>query len=273
MAEIAIRRASLWREAWSAIKASAPSFWPWALGFGVVLAIPYFLMMFFAPSDIQQQLRANPQLFKQHPEIAQQYLVGLWHQLPWFILLFLIMSLGYYIFTVMYLRFAMINNCPNYSVGGYFYWLGKVLLKWLRFLWVLIPILGFFIYMRSILRYQLVCPLAALRHGSELKTSWNLTKCNWWRIFGNAFVLGLLLAVIIAGLFVISLIPIFVIFALIHLDQHSTAFQLVISLTQGLTGSVMMASFSIFSCTTYRILSQEAQQATALPSAAVARPA
>jgi hypothetical protein len=55
-----------------------------------------------------------------------------------------------------------------------------------------------------VFRYTLVGPLAAGGADPVLKTSWEMTKGNWWRIFGNSLLFGIVAIVFILATSVIE---------------------------------------------------------------------
>jgi hypothetical protein len=260
------QRISLWRATWSDLEEASNLWWPWVLGFALAIGIVYFAASGFGP-DPELMKQYTPEALKQHPERMQAYvgvlLSGAGPLLLQLLFIILLQSVAHYSFGVLYLRYAMKTTPPEYSVNGYFYWLGKVSWKYLRpILWILIPFVGMFFYIRSTVRYAAVTPLALLRRSPELETSWNLTEGNWWRIFGNQLMLVIIFifASLIAGAVVGFLIA-----SVVHGDTHAAFYRLVLSLLQGLWASAITLAMSFYSCVVYRTLMREQKT---VPSAA-----
>ncbi len=160
----------------------------------------------------------------------------------------------------------MKGNRPEYSFSNYFYWLGRTVRKWLCVFWVFIPIAGLYFYIRAIINYQLVSPLAALRRGNELQKSRELVRGSWWRVAGSQFVIAL--PFIALGLinFAIAYELVFV----ANLKPEDLGSTIFLDLLQNVIAAFSVFVFPVFSCTCYRILSQEARQlaANTMPTAA-----
>lgn len=110
-------------------------------------------------------------------------------------------AVAFYFMSVFYLR-KELASVPNYSVSGFRYWVSKLSWKYTRpMLWLFLPVIGWVMYYRSMLRYELVGYLALMGHDEPLNASWDITENNVWRIFGSQIVLGLLYGFIIVVCF------------------------------------------------------------------------
>jgi len=269
MAASADPKASLFRETWGAIMASRKAWAPWVLGLSVVLAaVQWFYVSTLSTNPIMEQYRQNPQLFqeqaKQHPEMTDQLVqasfIGIGHTFLYLLVLFAIQLPVFYVLVVTYLRFAMVKSQPELSASGFFHWFGRILWKYIRpVLWNLIPFVGPFFYIRSIVRYEVVTPLAILGRGPELPTSWNLTEGNWWRIFLNRIGLILVMAILVWGVF---LIPIVITGMTAQGDFKASLPHAVMSLAQGVWYSMALVVASVYTCTVYRVLLKERRAAS-----------
>jgi hypothetical protein len=247
------------------------------IGFGLLMAaMQFFLGEPVSPMnpDTLAQIQQNPDLIRhptaaflgQHPEYEKPPVLA---TLGYLMINILLHVGSVYAFTMTYLRFAMRKNQPEYDVGGFFYWLGKILWKYIRpLLWVLLPIVGFFFYVRSLIRSAAVSPLAILQRGPELEASWEMTEGHAWRIFWNQICLDVFLGFTI---FLILIIPGIILGIIVGmhggssmLDNFGTpAFRIAIGLVSGMTSSFMLLANSVFSCTVYRVLLQERKAASA----------
>lgn len=259
MAVSGISKASLLGETLKEIKINLKVLAPRVLLFTIAEAavqIPLILSITQMPA--LQQLQNDPQFAANNPAAATEVLhqvLGLFSVLiP---LIIFISSVGVYYFTVSYLRVAVKKSPPNYSVKNFFHWFCMVAWKSLRpILWNLIPVAGVFIYLRSLIRYQVVGPLAIFGRSPELKRSWDLTKGNVWRILLNQ--IGLVIIVALA-----IYLPVYMLLKIV--GNTSIIFKILSGIVAAFQGSFMVMVSAVYSCTVYRILlSEQRQQAPAV---------
>lgn len=271
MSNAPYQRASLFKETLKAAYASARWLWPWILGTMATMLVLYALQynsISHSPAmEMVRQCQSKAYEFKQHPELGRQCAAANFAVIPkYFVFLlpmFLIESIFIYGFTVAFLRLAMKTARPEYSFGGYFYWLGKVIWKYTRpCLWLLIPIVGMFFYCRSLVKYALVTPLAVLRRTPELQKSWDMTTGHWWRIFWNQ--VGLIICIAVP-LWILFLLPLIITPKDILSYARSSDMQVISALMMPLYNVAVLGLSVIFSCTTYRVLLQEKKLAESLP--------
>jgi hypothetical protein len=223
-----------------------------------------------------QALGKDPHYLQQHPEAIKSIAKSCVFQ-------FILIVPQTYVFTVSYLRRELQTGTPEFSANNFFYWLGKAVQK---FLLLLVPglimvsllsvgvifklvILCIFFFLLSIpvlwfvflLTYRLilVTPLAVLRQTPVFKTSWNLTRGNWWRLFGNFVVLSFVL-------FLTIYLPFLIVkyFLALFLDPASTFMSFILTLGQGVWQAVSGLAMVIFNCTTYRVLLRESSESKSL---------
>jgi len=104
-------------------------------------------------------------------------------------------AFAYYYFALYYIK-KEINDAPKYSLSGFWRYISLVSWKYTRpILWNFIPIFGQIMYIRSILRYELVGYLTLMEDKEPLKTSWEMTKDNAINILAVQMFLLLLLLV------------------------------------------------------------------------------
>jgi hypothetical protein len=103
----------------------------------------------------------------------------------------LLFSVIAYLFSTLALQ-RVTEKKLGFSLEAYGLYLGRVLLKYVRpLLWLALPIVGWFMYARSILRSTLVAPLSLLDDEAVFKSSWRLTENNAWRLFGVSIAVSL----------------------------------------------------------------------------------
>ncbi len=276
MVDGAIKKTSLFKETFVTLKATASEWWPWMLVFGLFFGIlqvefswlsarsPFMQFMHQHP-----ELQGHPEVLKKNKELMQQYMTVVGASLPDFLGYMSLYVLGtlvleavaFYIMTVMQMRFAFPATTIEYSVRNFFYWFGKVLWKYIRpVLWVLLPIIGMFFYLRSTIHYTLVGPLAILRKGDELKTSWAMAEGNWWRIFGNEFAVILCLMLIVIC---VSLVPGVLVLAG---GTESKAAQIFMGIWQGAFVSLGVITSTTYATVAYRVLLVENQSKMTPPT-------
>lgn len=257
--KVSTNRASMIGESFRAMMASWGEMLPYLVGFGVFSAILTYCQGYvFSENSLLTQVKDNPDLLKQDPKLLDQALTE-WKNVMLPLLSYYIVSwLGYlvawYVFTVQFLR-TLTTKAPVCSVGGFFQWLGPMIWKFIRpILWILLPIIGIFFYLRSIVRYTLVSPLVIFGRTPALKKSWELTQGNWWRIFFSQMVLvfGVTLAI-----FAFFFIPALVLGITTHGDMRSPVYLVVDSAVSGIAASLVTWTGAVFSCVAYRILLQE----------------
>jgi hypothetical protein len=253
---VVYEKISLWRTAWAEIKTTKDVWWPWVAGFIVLFtAITVITQLIVPVTELDREA------LKQHPEMILKFFKPL---IPSFLII-LGLDLGAaYGFATLYLQHAVKNNPPAFSANNFFFWLGKILLKYLRPMpWLLLSPLfgiGLIFYYRSIFRRAIVTPLAILRQEPVLQRSWDLTKDNVWRIIWGYFVLNLVIMLIVLG---VALIPAVVWVIATHGDRQSIFYIGGHALFRGVsTGTTTMAN-AIFSCTVYRVLLREQSATTA----------
>jgi len=90
----------------------------------------------------------------------------------------------FYYVSIAYMKQEM-EYPPEISFRGFRHYTGCVIWKYLHpVFWNVIPVLGQIMYVRSLIRYELVGPFALMEKGDELKASWEMTEGKALRIFG-----------------------------------------------------------------------------------------
>lgn len=278
MTNLTAKRVSLFRETIAVVKATVSEWWPWVLVFGLFFAaLQIGLAQISAQGPLAEFMQQHPEMrdnedyFKAHPEIMKQYNDLVIVSMPRLIggfSIYLILAVALYGSAIYMFAVIMMNKLwpslrLNYSVGAFVYWFKKMVWKYLRpILWCLLPIIGMFFYMRSLVKYVAVSPLALLQKGDELKTSWQLTNNNWWRIFGNQCLLSLaiFLVAFVFGL-VITLVAL-----VITMGHKTPAFNDVVAFAQGMSMAFGSALAAAFACVVYKVLSEEAGENNAADS-------
>jgi hypothetical protein len=216
-------------------------------------------------AKIKQQI----EIIKQHPEQKEEAMKQvqlLKQQMPtfppmksmfflvtlYFLGLLVALSGAYYYFTLSYMQKLWPAKAKQPGVGHFFYWLRKILWKYIRpILWMLLPLIGPIFWLRSVYRSFVVSPLALMQEGDELKNSWDLTKGKVWRIIGNYWGFGICLAVLVW-------LPLGILLGVIYvLGGKSASYQIFSSLISAISIAFGAYCGSIFSCVAYRILKDE----------------
>jgi len=103
---------------------------------------------------------------------------------------------GYYYLSMTYLK-RVLTDVPRMSEVHFWRYARLILWKYIRPLcWNIIPLLGQFMYVRSLLKYELVGYLTLMGHPEPLKESWNRTEGNLWRIYGVQFAWGIIFSLV-----------------------------------------------------------------------------
>lgn len=278
MADNLVVKRSLFRETLAALKMTAPHWWAWVLVFGLLLgALQIGSIQFQAHNPLLQfydqhpEIKAHPETLKDNPQLNAQYMALLFQSLPmlmaylgvYMLVYMVIEAAAFYIFAVMYMQITMPAANLRYNLSDFYYWVKRVSWKYTRpILWLLLPVIGLFFYMRSIVRYLVVTPLALLRQPEDLETSWALTKGKWWRLFGNQLAVALCLMV---GVFFVSLIPAFLLVLLTH-GTKPPAYQAAMALLQGMAMAFGTVTSALYCCVAYRILIEENDAKKSLPT-------
>jgi hypothetical protein len=261
MADGQTKKTSLFSETWNALKASKNIWWHWAAGVGLFMAIANWVYGQRTPlsAPMMKMLHDNPSFFKEHPELIphfmQNTIVDLSVLLVYMLFAFLIHSITFYFVTVGYLRFSGIRPQLTYSRESFFHWLGQVVWKYSRpSLWLLLPFIGVFFYIRSTIYYAVVSPLAILGRGNELPTSWKMTQNNWWRIFLNQVGINIVMGLCV---WLVALVPMIAVLIIVYGKTHAPLYVGFVSIVQGLALGIGMAATAIYTCTVYRVLTEE----------------
>lgn len=261
MTDIAGSKVSLFSETLKEIKTNIKVLVPYLLVIGVVFAVVEISMAFsFASSDVLHKLQSDPKATRNDPAAGIEAFHLFVRSFVIFApLLFIVNSSALYLFSTTYLRAVVKKDPPICSLKNYFYWLGKVVWKNVRPIpWILIPVVGLFFYWRSLLRYQVVGPLALFKRGPELKRSWDLTENNVWRILLNLIGVGLVLVLSVWGVFLIPLV------FLAFIGHASMIYQIVSALATATQGCIITLGSAVYSCTVYRVLLTEQRQANSV---------
>jgi len=276
-------KASLWRETLPALKQVIAARWPWLLAFILISGAAQYFIFSQAPTPaIMAQLKANPLLFKQHPELEPHtgvlsFLIAIGQ--------LMLTIFACYISPLFYLQLAAKNAPPQPTVGGFFYWFGKSIQKYLIWIGVLlvtglalgilfallavikppgiikipltlVSVIGVFVLSYYVyFRLYLVTPLAILGKSPVIKTSRELTKGKCWRIFWNAFALFVITGVV----FIIPLL------GLMYVKFHgmfsgqpaNPVIDIVLPLIQSSLSGVFIMTAAVYQCTIYRIILRE----------------
>lgn len=181
----------------------------------------------------------------------------------------LLMLSGCFMAVLVYFSYLNIlkhgfNKTVQPSIKGFFRWFGFTLWQYIKpVLWNFIPFVGQFLYVRSLVHYTCVEPLATVSGpSSPMKSSWKIVSGNAWRIFG-------VLLASYAIMFVVSLGVTFIVSLLSFLIASKLGNTSVTALTIFVAYGVFMALFYRFNCalkcTILSVLSQEkaAAQVTA----------
>lgn len=266
------KKKSLFRETLKSVQATVQEWWPWVLVFGLFFAaLQICIMQTLTHSPMMQfiqqhpEVQSDPNFSKTHPELFKQYTattqnfvqecaLGL---VPYLLAILLVDALAIYVFVVIVVNYLRPQAKLRHNFSDFFYWFRKSLWKYFRpILWCFIPIIGAFFYVRSIVRYAVVSPLAVLQQGEELKTSWDLTKGNWWRIFGNQLLLAIAM-----WLISVVIVQILTFLALLLTGGHKTSAVLdIASFVQGMMMAVAAVASAAFSCAVYDVFSGEFTQ-------------
>jgi|GEM_PF-3331509 len=283
MTQANVENLSLWRETWREFKASAPVWWPWVLGAAVIFAFIVLASFTFGGATLSVG-RDNVEALKENSKLLTLKVITEFLSL-------IVNILCVYVFTVLYLRYAVKKNPPEFGFGNFFYWLGRVVAKYavvlgpviiasviiaviasasshkgsdgdnaFSFVFAMILAAAFIFAAVAAIRLMLVTPLAIFRRKPVLKRSWNLTLGNWWRIFGNSLMLMLILFVlmIVGGIA-------FVIIAMFAGGNDSMLGRGLWGLFMGLFSSGTIMLWCIFTCTVYRVLLREQRETAATP--------
>ncbi len=270
----------MWKESLRSFRQSWPEWIKWAVVFALVFAVlEFFMLKEYGPYNAALLAIVKSQ---SSPQDMQAQLQAL--QKPNSLVMIAILALyfiQFYFFNVLFLRRKPIVAAPDPSLGGFFYMLGKLLLKYLLIYgWMLlftIPLvlaglllkgqskgaflsfamtglLTFIGMVYFFMRYSMVFPLASEGLTSALKRSAQLTKGNIWRLIGNLIVLTLisspLLGVSMAISWNVMGIPFWE-------SVPETAVMAIIIASIGAVAGVL---FSAYSCTTCHILYREKRQ-------------
>ncbi|MDE2029842.1 MAG: hypothetical protein KGI97_04680 [Alphaproteobacteria bacterium] len=254
-------RVSLSKAAWDELLASRTVWWPWVLAFGVMLAVIALL----TPATH----RIPPEVSRQHPEMAFKELKTL---MPYMIARMAVSFMAIYAFTVAYLQYTVKANPPSASLGGFFFWLGRLAAKIFRpILWLLLPIIGIVFYVRSLVRRTTVTPMAVLRQKDIMRRSWDLTEGHVWRIIGHSLLLDLRVFFYALGAFVIIVIPVALVAYLLHVRVW-LAISVAGKLFQGGLDALLIMATSIYYCTVLRVLLKEKKEAVSEAEASLSSP-
>ncbi len=175
---------------------------------------------------------------------------------------------------------------------NFFYWLGWDLIKWAIVLmpplilpalfivirdfipfesasaavFVILIIASIFFALLSSIRLTLVTPLAVIRSKPVLKGSWNMTRGKWWRIFGNSWMIYLIILAYQLGLSIalsVLSFPASKVLGSVSVPLMKLFSILMLYFYVGLMFSVPVLVAAFFSCAVYRMLLKEKEQTEA----------
>jgi len=254
---------SLSQQTMKIIKATASQWWPWFLLFGLVLgAIQMAFTHYFDNSPIVQffeqhpELQDNPDLLKTNQDLNNQYLAVVTDNfaelLGYFSLYFIVMTavqvVVFYFFAVVYTNRAMPQLNLTVNMQDFNYWAKQVAWKYTKpLLWLLLPVIGIYFYMRAVVRTMPVTPLALMRAGDELKTSWTMTEGKAWRLFGQQMLVVVMLTALWWFVFVL---PVSLLAFAVN-GQDTPAFHALTALAQGMMMSLLLLGSAIYCVVAY----------------------
>jgi hypothetical protein len=281
LSKITPARAKIWCESFAALRRNVIVLWPWALGFALLSAVGNYLMIkdqLPMIKDMIHDIRIGIRPVAGKPSSAfftKGQLINSFTQLA-----------SLYCYIVVYLKREPITIRPTFSLNGFFYWLGKLILKIIAvsfmtfaitlavfipgilltlivpesklFVMIVIVIVAICAISYTSVKYWLVGPLAVSQIKPTLKTSWLLTQGSWWRLGWQVFVFGfMLILTMIIGLLLYALI----VFGLLRSEIDSLTSILGLSMVIGVYSLLAAPAMGVFFCTAARILYEEKQVA------------
>lgn len=201
---------SIFKETWGAMKAHLRLILAASLIFGAIYGAVYH----FSPvkelnlpiSEMcESQLDVQACQAEHKAEIQQEALnfgLELWDNISMLSLLFFFamvaFAYAYYYISVRYLQRTVVG-APEVSMGAFWRYVCLLSWKYTRpILWNFIPVLGQIMYIRSLVRYDLVGYLTLMGHDAPLKASWQITKGNVWRLIGVQIAWGIITAILVS---------------------------------------------------------------------------
>jgi hypothetical protein len=254
---------SLSQQTMTIIKATVSQWWPWFLLFGLILGVIQMAFThYFDNSPIVQffeqhiELQSNPEILKTNQALYDEYVALVTENFPellgyftlYLIILTAVQIVVFYFFAVVYLNRALPEASLTINAKDFSYWGKQVAWKYTRpFLWLLLPVIGIYFYMRSVVRSMVVTPLALLRAGNELETSWTMTEGKAWRLFGQQMLV--VFTLIIFSWFVFIL-PVSLLALATH-TEDTAAFHALTGLAQGMMTSLLLLGSAIYCVVAY----------------------
>lgn len=270
-----LERASFWRETLLPLKRTIQLQWRWVLGLALAMAAAQFVIYGkFDQKALESQISNDPKDAAKNLAVMAK----MWGYMGRaFVAQAMLYAVAVYVSTSLFLQREAISSPPQMSLGNFLYWFFK---GCQRYLIVLLPILllgvafgvlgalqisqpvtklvapillaatiVFCLFLTY--RLSLITPLAVLRREPVLRTSWQITEGQCWRIWWGFFVLSLIV------------LPVFLIpyaGSVIAAEQWgdiSIGARLLSAVAQGVWGAVIATASAVYYCTVYRILLHE----------------
>jgi hypothetical protein len=277
-------KAKLWLEGLLAFRRHVRAWTPPAIAFFLVYAV----IGFFAFVHLQPLWQTLPHDLPQDTQARARLFVPLFTQgVGWLFLFELVVFVQYYSCIVFFSRRELPAGQPVLGVGRFFYAFAKALQLMLIYIGIglLFGILIFAIkhviaadesVMKTALavvrlimqvivvylaiRYYFVYVLAVNTLRPVLKSSWKLTKNNWWRLFWNKVVLDFWLVLFIVALVLIAGIVVMLWRSILPLPDATQGNPLSVIMMASFATALSVGILSAFSCVACRILLEEKRQ-------------